>query len=110
MGTIYTAAPVRNYLHAGPAMSTDQLNRDRYAYLLPQIEAFYPVNAVEFRDLYGANPFPAYRAEGLASMTDPEIEQLATTLRLAMIEQPARVTELWAAVIEQGRRAVEGLL
>lgn len=109
MGTPYLVTP-RSFLHAGPVMSGDQLNRDRYAYLVPQINAFFPVNAAEFRQLYGANPFPEYRREGLASMTDPEVEQLGLTLRLAAVENPAKITELWAAVIEQGRRAVRGLL
>lgn len=109
MATVFVgSAPVQDFLHAGHAMTGDMLNRDRYGYLIPQINAFFPLDADDFRQLYGANPFPAYRAEGLASMADGEIEQLATTLRLAAIEKPSAITSLWAAVIEQGRRVSEG--
>ena len=80
------------------------------AYLRPQAQAWYPADAAEFRALYQQdNPrAPEYRLEGLASMTDAEIVALADALQQAVIEAPAQIDVLWAAVCEQGRHVSTG--
>jgi hypothetical protein len=83
-------------------------SRQNYEYLLPQIQAFFPLEASEFRRLYGANPSPTYRREGLASMTDSEISELAAALQLAAQGRASAIDALWGAVIEQGRRMSKG--
>lgn len=84
-------------------------NRREFGYLEPVAAAFYPMNAAEFRALYQYdNPrAPQYRLEGLASMTDEAIVNLAKTLQMALIEAPERIDELWGAVCEQGRLMTE---
>ena len=80
------------------------------AYLRPQAQAWYPADAAEFRALYQQdNPrAPEYRLEGLASRTDTEIVALADALQQAVIEAPAQIDVLWAAVCEQGRHVSTG--
>lgn len=78
-------------------------------YLRPMAEAWYPSNPAEFRATYQQpNPrAPEYRLEGLQSMTDREVSELAAALQLAAMQDARQIQVLWAAVCEQGRRATE---
>lgn len=85
-------------------------NERKYAHLRPVVTAWYPTDAAEFRAIYQwDNPrAPEYRLEGLASMTDDQVRDLAQALQNAVIEAPSQIEVLWGAVIDQGRRVTQG--
>lgn len=85
-----------------------RLNREEHAYLNPVGEAFYPLDPAEFRRLYADNPYPEFRREGLAAMSDDEVTNLARTLQLAVIEDANKIAEVWHIVCWLGQRVTEG--
>jgi hypothetical protein len=89
-------------------MTATSLN-EKFGYLKPAAEAWFPTDPAAFRAIYqrSNNRAPEYRLEGLTSMTDDQITELARTLQTATIQNPSKINDLWAAVCEQGRQIVE---
>lgn len=86
------------------------LNRLEFAYLQPVAACIYPADAAEFRRIYQQpnTLAPEFRQEGLAAMTDAEVVKLAAALQQAVIEDPAKIAELWEIVCTHGYRSTFG--
>ncbi|MVN86845.1 hypothetical protein GO986_08720 [Deinococcus sp. HMF7620] len=77
--------------------------------LQPVVDLWFPIDAAEFRAIHqqtcAGAPLEAVgqvRAQGLACMTDDEVEQLARALQLAHLRRPSDVDRLWHFVIVRG--------